>query len=118
MIVWLLVLGFWALMVLYAWNSMFLFGLVWTLCIWWIQKDKRIVAIWFCFMALGFLLTFPNESKPTTGMYSVIEIKNNYVLASKDRQTIVVYGLENPNYFDQIEIDQFEPLHSLHNKNL
>lgn len=57
------------------------------------------------------------ESVPTTGLYTVTDIKSSYVIVRNKEHKVIVYGLVDPNYHDVYELpDNFQCLDIIRNE--
>lgn len=80
-------------------------------------KEKRWMSLYVIFVFLFALITL--YQKPAhPGQYTVYEIKQNYALARQGRQKLVLYDVEDLSYYDRVEVEKIETLHSLDNLSL
>lgn len=113
-----LTLGFWALLCV----AHPVFMVVWLVCgtvfFWILFRQKRCLILWI-FLCLSSVLLYPQPiGTPVPGVYTVTEIKKDYVLAKKAGHTVLLYDLPEAVFDDQFEIKDFDEIHSLNNSDL
>ena len=101
------------------WMHSILYGtlLLIFLGIYFIIRFKRIgiVLLWLAASLLLQVYTVPRPVEPTSGLYTIIEIKPNYCIAQKEKSRIVLYGVKEPSFYDQYEVKKIERVHSIKN---
>ncbi|MGM9948001.1 ComEC/Rec2 family competence protein [Floccifex sp.] len=107
-----LLFGFWFSLTLHDFSLMLYFGIFY--CFFLFLKDKKKIWIWVPLWILSILI-IPTKTIAQPGIYTIQEIKTSYVLASDSKSTIVLYGLENPMFHDQVQVNTIEEIQSLNN---
>lgn len=81
-----------------------------------IRFQRKLIVLLWILLTLG-MLVFLNRpiSSPTPGEYTVYEIKPNYVLARKENTSIVLYGIEEPEYYSIYRVKEFEEISPIEN---
>lgn len=107
--------GFWISIVIRDVFYACLFIMVFSLFLMCRFKRKLIVIIWALFTAS--FLAYINKpiKEPEPGQYMIYEIKPKYCLARKDNVSIIVYGIEDPEYYDVYKINEFEKVNTIKN---
>lgn len=80
-------------------------------------KERRWGLI-YVFCVFLFIATTAYPKSPQPGQYTVYEIKQNYALARQGRQQLVIYDAEDLSYYDRLDVEKIESLHSLDNLSL
>ena len=81
------------------------------------ERFHRLILIFaFLGMALLHLWFLPSFTWAESGIYEVYDIKTNYVLArNQKRQTIVLYGIENPQFYDSYSVKRIQKISGQNN---
>ncbi len=74
--------------------------------------------VWTFLVIGSLILTSSKEEVPQMGEYEVVEIKTNYCIASNHKQRILLYGLEEPSYYDVYDVRSVEKITNLKNISL
>lgn len=112
----LLAIGFWASFI-FSDSFIFLsFGLVYGFFLL-IRLRKSWIIIWCVLLLASFVLQkVPDEAK--LGLYKIEMIKENYCIAKHKEFKIVLYGLENVSYGNQVQVKSIEKIHTISNLGL
>lgn len=111
----LIVFGFWMCLVLRDMYFVVLFSLLYSLFLM-IRFKKICISIVFCIVSIvSCIVLFPQRQICTSGEYTIYEIKANYCLARKDDVSIVLYGIDKPQYYDVYYVDSFNEIENLKN---
>lgn len=112
-----LIFAYWFLLALKDWFWIFIFIPIFALYFYLRFRKKGILILWIflCFWAL--FLTTPHSSKPKNGLYTIVQIKSNYVIAKKGHSQILLYGIENPNFFEVYKVKNIDEITELKNLN-
>ena len=107
-------LGIWICFVLKDIYLILCFSIIFSIYLYIRFKKKFIVLLWFLcsFLTLFF---FPSYHPAEKGTYEIIEIKNKYCIARNEDTKVVVYGLDQANFGDKYQLDEFENIYSLKN---
>ena len=107
-------LGIWICFVMKDIYLILCFSIIFSIYLYIRFKKKFIVLLWFLcsFLTLFF---FPSYHPAEKGTYEIIEIKNKYCIARNEDTKVVVYGLDQANFGDKYQLDEFENIYSLKN---
>lgn len=114
-------LGFWFLHCLFDFKSSLIVFSLFGFFLYFRFKKIWVLGLW-CLFYLIYALNLPQE-KPLLHekTYTIQEIRSSYCIAGdKKGNKLLIYGLENPAFFDTLQISskQIEPISSLENLNL
>ena len=107
--------GFWISIVIKDVFYVCLFIMVFSLFLMYRFKRKLIVIIWALFTVCFVVYINKPIEEPQPGQYMIYEIKPKYCLARKDNVSIIVYGIEDPEYYDVYKISEFEKVNTIKN---
>ncbi|HIW17533.1 MAG TPA: MBL fold metallo-hydrolase [Candidatus Faecalicoccus intestinipullorum] len=82
--------------------------------------SKRVIwlFIWGIFSLFFLVLDHQLPVTPKEGEYTIYQIRENYVLAQNKNIKVIVYGIDDPMFYDVIYLSEFEKVHSLKNLSL
>lgn len=107
--------GFWISIAIKDVFYVCLFIMVFSLFLMYRFKRKLIVIIWALFTVCFVVYINKPIEEPQPGQYMIYEIKPKYCLARKDNVSIIVYGIEDPEYYDVYKISEFEKVNTIKN---
>lgn len=110
-----LVCGFWGLVCLHDIYWIGFFSFVLGIFFYLRFKKKGILFLWLLFSLWACCLTFKPNKPAQPGEYTIVSIKSNYAIAKNKSGTIVLYGIDNPNFDEVYQVSSLEKITNLKN---
>lgn len=107
--------GFWALMATHDSFCIGFLGILFFLFLWLRFHKRGLLWIWVGLISLSLWLCRPIQQEVHPGVYHIYQIKQNYVLARNKKTSIIVYGIEDPNFYDCYYVSRVERIDHLKN---
>lgn len=112
-----LIFAFWLLLAVQDWFWILFFSLLFMFFFTFRFHKKGILILWLFLSLWALFLTRENLVEAKAGNYTIIQIKSNYVIAKRKECKIILYGIENPNFFEVYNVKQIEKCSELKNIN-
>ncbi|MDO4467447.1 MAG: MBL fold metallo-hydrolase [Bacillota bacterium] len=111
-----LLFGFWGCFFLRDISLILGCGAIFLFFLW--QRFSKQSLFLIPLIVLSILLLHPYQDIPTPGIYTVYEIHAKYALARKESSSLLLYGLENVDFYDEVKVSYVDKIESLKNTNL